>query len=91
VPARFAQDRSGRILHRRHRVDVFGPYAPALEAIERRGQRVNAHALAIERNANGFDAETLQAGERALIGGLLDDDRVAAREQDSVHQIERLQ
>jgi len=33
----------------------------------------------------------MQAGERALIGGLLDDDGVAAREQDSVHQIERLQ
>ena len=88
---RFAQDRSSRILHGRHRVDVFRPHAAALEIIERGGERVHAHALAIQRNADGGDAKTLQSRQRALIGRLLDDHGVTAREQYSVHQIERLQ
>ena len=55
--ARFAQDRAGRILHRRDGVDVFRPHAAALEIVERSGERVHAHAVAVERNADGVDAE----------------------------------
>ena len=91
VPARFAQDRAGRILHGRDGVDVFRPDAAALEIVERRGQRVHAHAVAVERNADGVDAEPGPAIERALIGLGLGDDGVAARQQDAVDQIERLQ
>ena len=91
VPARFAQNRAGRILHGRDGVDVFRPDAAALEIVERRGERVHAHALAVERNADGVDAEPGPAIERALIGLGLGDDRIAARQQDAVDQIERLQ
>ena len=52
-PARFAQDRAGRILHGRDGVDVFGADAAALEIVERGGERIHAHALAVERNADG--------------------------------------
>ena len=79
VPARLAQNRAGRILHGRDRVDVFRPDVAALEIVERRGERVHAHAVAVERNADGIDAEPGPAIERALIGLGLGDDGVAAR------------
>ena len=91
LPTRFAQDGPSRILHGWHRVNVFRPHAAALEIVERGGKGVHAHAVVVKRNADGVDAEPLQARQRALIGRLLDDDSVAAREQNSVHQIERLQ
>ncbi len=90
-PARFAQNGAGWILYGRNGVDVFRPDAAALEIVERRSQRVHAHALAVERNADGVDAEPGPAIERALIGLGLGDDRIAPRQQDAVDQIERLQ
>ena len=53
----------------------FGAHAAALEIVERCGQRVHAHAVAVERNADGVDAEPGPAIERALIGLGLGDDR----------------
>ena len=35
VPARFRQDRAGRILHGRDGVDVFGAHAAGFEIVER--------------------------------------------------------
>ena len=46
---------------------------------------------AVKRNADRFDTEPLQPRQRALISRLFDDDGVAAFQEDSVHQIERLQ
>ena len=91
APALFSHDRGGRILHGRDRVDVLGADAAALEVRERRRQRIHAHAARVQRNADGVDAEARQARERAAIARLLDDDGVAAREQNAVDEIERLQ
>jgi hypothetical protein len=66
-------------------------HAAPLERLERGGERIHAHAFAVKRNADRFDAQTLQPRERALISRLFDDYGVAALQKDSVHQIERLQ
>src|SRR5215469_3489437 len=57
--SRLAQDRPGRILHGRNRIDVFRLYAAALERCEGVAERIHAHALAVERDADRFDAEPL--------------------------------
>ena len=87
---RFWQNRAGWILHRRHRVNVFRANVAALEIVERRGQRIHAHAIAVERNADRVDAKPRPAIERALIGFGFGDDGIAARQQNAVDQIERL-
>ena len=69
----------------------FGRMFWRVEIVERRGQRVHAHAVAVERNADGIDAEPGPAIERALVGLGLGDDGIATRQQDAVDQIERLQ
>lgn len=91
APPRFIQDRAGRILHGRNRINIFRADALAPEVFERLRKRIHAHAAAVKRNADGIDAEPIKPCQRALIGRLLDDDGVAARQQDAVDQIERLQ
>ena len=59
----------------------FGVMPRALEVGERGGQRVHPHAVVVERNADHVDAEPRQPVQRALIGVLLDDHGIAAREQ----------
>ena len=78
-------------MHGRDGVDVFGADAAALEVVERRGERIHAHALAVERYADGMYGELRQPGQRAVIGVALDDDRVAGRKQDAFDEIEGLQ
>ena len=59
----------------------FGVMPLALEVGERCRQRVHPHALLVERDADRVDAEPRQPVERALIGLLLDQHGVAARQQ----------
>jgi membrane protein DedA with SNARE-associated domain len=91
VAPRFAQNRAGRVLHGRDRVDHLRPYAALLAVFQRRREAVHAHAVAVDRDADRRHAEPHEARERALIGVLLADHRVAAREQRAVDEIERLQ
>ncbi len=86
-----AEDRAGRVLYGRDGVDEFRPRAFGFEIGERRLQRIHPHAVLVERNADDIDAEPLVAVERALVAVALADQRVAAREQRAVHEIERLQ
>ena len=44
----------------------FGRMPSALEVGERGGERIDAHALAVERDAHGVDAEPGKPVERAL-------------------------
>ena len=60
--ARLRHDGAGRVLHGRDGVDVFRAHAAALEVVERVRQRVHAHAVAVERDADGVDAEPASAG-----------------------------
>ena len=69
----------------------FGRDAAALEVVERGGQRVHPQPFLVERNADRVDAEPGQPVERAEIGDLLDDHGIAARQQDAVDEVERLQ
>ena len=89
--ATFRHDGSGRILHGRDGVDVLRPDALALEVGERRGHRIGAHAVAVERHADHVHAHALHAVDRALVGLLLEQHGVAARQQRPVDQVERLQ
>ena len=91
MAALFAQDRAGRILHGRDGVDVFGADAAALEVVERGGDSVGSHAVAVERDAHRVDAQSRQPRQRALIAFLLDEHGVSARKQRAVDEIERLQ
>ena len=91
MPACFAHDRAGRILHGRNGVDVFRPHAAALEVVERGCERVDAHALGVERDADGRNAKPRQTCQCALIRRLLDDDGIAAIEENAVDEIDRLQ
>ena len=52
---------------------------------------VRPHAVAVERNADGVDAEARKPVQRALIAFLLDDDGIPARKKYAVDEIERLQ
>ncbi len=88
---RFAHDGAGGIVHGRNGVDVFRPHAAAREVVERRGQGIHAHAPAVERNAHGIDAEPGQARECALIGFLLDQHGIAARQQHAIDEVDGLQ
>ena len=58
---------------------------------ERRRQRVHPHALVVEGDADRVDAEPRQPVQRALIGLLLDQHGIAARQQRLVDEVERLQ
>jgi hypothetical protein len=89
--ARLAQDGAGRILHGRDGVDELGSDAATREVGERGRHDVRPHAVAVERNADGVDAEARKPVQRALIAFLLDDDRIPAREKYAVDEIERLQ
>src|SRR5437667_651059 len=91
MPARFAQDGAGRILHRRDGVDVFGPDAAALKVLERGSDGVNSHAVAIERDPNGVHAQSHKPRQRTLIALLLDKDGISRREQHAVDEVEPLQ
>src|SRR5262252_9787254 len=91
VTALLAQDRAGRILHGRDGVDVFGADAAALEVVKRGGHGVGPHAVAVERDAHGVDAQSREPRQRALIAFLLDEDGVSARKQRAVDEVERLQ
>jgi hypothetical protein len=91
LAALHRHDRAGRILHRRDGVDVLGRDALGLEVGERRLQRIHAHAVIVERDADDVDAELRQPGQRAAVGLLLDQDGVALAEQQRVHQVEALQ
>ena len=84
-------DGAGRVLHGRDGVDVFRRDAAPLEVGERLGQRVHPHAVLIEGNADRIDPEPGQPVQRALIGVLLDDHGIAARQQRRVDEVERLQ
>src|SRR5262249_42875177 len=63
----------------------------ALEVFERSSECVGAHALAIERDANGIDPQTRKPRQRALIALLLDEDGISSREQQAVDEVEPLQ
>src|SRR5271166_73273 len=78
APAR--QDRAGRVLHRWDSIDVFGYGSLAPEILQNAGECVYPEALVVERRADHIDAETLQLGQGAAIGELLEDDGVAALE-----------
>src|SRR5947199_7505950 len=91
MPARFAQDGAGRILHRRDGVDVFGPDTAALKVLERGSDSVDSHAVAIEWDANGVHAQSRKPRQRALIALLLDKDGISRREQHAVDEVEPLQ
>ena len=54
-------------------------------------QQVHPHSVPVERNPDHLDAEPRQPVQRALIGVLLDDDGIAARQQRGVDEVERLQ
>ena len=69
----------------------FGRMPLALEVGERRGHRVGAHAVAVERDADHVHAHALHAVDRALVGLLLEQHGVAARQQRAIDQVERLQ
>ncbi len=84
-------DAAGRVLHGRDGVDVFRRGAAALEVGERGRQRVHPHPLVVERDADHVYAEPGQPVQRALIGLLLDDNGVAARQQRRVDEVERLE
>ena len=90
-PARLVHDRAGRILHGRDGVNIFRPHRARFQIVEHIRQHVHPHAAVVERNADSVDAEPRQPRQRTLIAGLLDDDGVAAVEQNAVDQIERLQ
>ena len=62
-----------------------------LQLLELLLQRVEPQALVVERDADGVDAELGEPGERAAIGLLLDQHRVALAEQQAVDQVEALQ
>ncbi len=89
--AGLRHDRASRVLHGRDGVDVFRRDAAALVVGERGRQRVHPHALIVQGNADRLDAEPRQPGQCALIGLLLDQHGVAARQQGLVDEIERLQ
>jgi hypothetical protein len=72
-------------------VDVFRANALALEIVERIGERVHLHAVAVERNADRGDAKPGETVDRALVALLLDDDGVATRQHHAVDQVERLE
>ena len=84
------QDRAGRVLHGRDRVDVFGHGPFALQLVEDLRQRVEAQAVIVERRADDIDAEALQLADRPAIGEFLEDHGVAAVEQHPVDQVEAL-
>ena len=69
----------------------FGLMPLRLEVGQRCRQRVHPHAVVVEGNADHLDAEPGQPVQRALIGLLLDDDGIAARQQRRVDEVERLQ
>jgi hypothetical protein len=81
TPARFTHNRASRILHGRDDIDVFGADAAPLEVIERCGDRVNAHAVIVERNAHRIDTQSCKPRQRALIAFLLDENGVTGCEQ----------
>src|SRR5439155_6090281 len=91
MPARFAKDGAGRILHRRDGVDVFGPDAAVLKVLERGSDGVDSHAVAIERDPNCVHAQSRKPRQRALIALLLDKDGISPREQHAVDEVEPLQ
>ena len=89
--AGFRHDGAGRVLHGRDGVDVFRRDAAPLVVGECCRQRIHPHAVVVEGNADRLDAEPRQPVQRALIGFLLDQHGVAARQQRVVDEVERLQ
>src|SRR6516162_6341790 len=84
------QNRAGRVLDRRDRVDVFRNDALSLEVIEDPGDRVDLQPLIVQRRANDVDTEALQLSQRAAISEFFEDDRVTSLKQKMVDEVDSL-
>src|SRR6516162_7533494 len=84
------ENRAGRVLHGRDRIDVFGPDPFAPEILDDAGETIDRQALVVERRADDVYTQPLQFGQGAAIGELLEDDGVAALEQQAVDEIDGL-
>src|SRR6516162_8202181 len=74
------QDRSGRVLDRRDRIDVFRDNALAPKILDDPSKCVDLQPLLVERGADDVHPEALQLGKRTAIGKLFEDHRVATLE-----------
>ena len=90
APALERQGRAGRILDSRNRVDEFRHDAVAPQVFENVGERVDAQAFAVEGHRHDVRAQPAQLGQRALIGKLFHQHRVARFDQEPVDEVEPL-
>src|SRR5438270_7457061 len=84
------QDRAGRVLDRRDRIDVFRYDIFSPEVLEDPSERIDPQAVVIERRADDVDAEALELGQRAALSEFFENDGVAALEQQLIDKIDAL-
>ena len=89
-PSLQRQDRAGRVVYGRDRIDELWRDALSLQAFQGRFQRVHIHAVLIDRHEFHLYAETVQFRIGAAVITLLQNRHIARPGQRSVHQVHRL-